>query len=170
MWSQKPLFLIIPTFMTSLMNAPGYLIRGIKVVDGSDARYVAVGIFGFDLHPVDIVDIFGAFGVVDQLRLWTNRCEKSLLAGLWNDTNLCYCTVTCKVFIESTSKFLNRSLRKLGQSYANSWHKIYRHANRRRACPLFLCATLTPLKDVRQLSIVQPTNTNKFLILVSIKY
>ena len=55
--------------MTSLMNAPGYLIRGIKVVDGSDARYVAVGIFGFDLHPVAIVDVFGAFGVVDQLRL-----------------------------------------------------------------------------------------------------
>ena len=38
--------------------------------------------------------------------------------------NLCYSSVTCKVFIESTSKLLNWPQRKLGQSCTNSWHKI----------------------------------------------
>ena len=53
----------------------------------------------------------------------------------------CYSTVTCKVFIESTSTLLNRPQQKLGQSCANSWHKIDQHATKWRAChikPLFI--------------------------------
>ena len=43
--------------------------------------------------------------------------------------------------------FLKWTQSKLGQSCANSWHKIAWHANRRRACLVLLCATLTPLKQ-----------------------
>ena len=42
----------------------------------------------------------------------------------------CYSTVTCKLFLESTSRLLNQPQCKLGQSCVNSWHKIDRHATK----------------------------------------
>ena len=51
--------------------------------------------------------------------------------------------------IESTTTLLNQPHSKMGQSCAISWHKNDWHANRRCACHMLLCATLTPLKQIK---------------------
>ena len=65
--------------------------------------------------------------------------DSKLMDPFLQTSNLCYRTVTCKVFIESTSMLLNRPQRKLGQSCPNSWHKIDQPANTGQACLVLLC-------------------------------
>ena len=45
--------------------------------------------------------------------------DSKLMDPFLQTSNLCYRTVTCKVFIESTSMLLNRPQRKLGQNCVN---------------------------------------------------
>ena len=76
---------------------------------------------------------------------YSNFFAKGVILKSILDT--CYSTVTCKVFIESTSTLFNRPQPKLSQTCANSWQKIDRLANNWQACLVLLCATLTPLKQ-----------------------
>ena len=80
-----------------------------------------------------------------------DACKKYLESG-WISAldpifHLFYSDVTCKIIYWTSSMLLNQPLQKLGQSWANSWHKSDQLANNWKACLVLLCATLTPLKQ-----------------------
>ena len=103
----------------SLLNTFGVVLRNFKLIL-IFFRFLSKSFIGFV-----------AFNVLSYSFL---TAELLLVSTFLNICYIhkCYNTINFKVFIESTLTLLNRPQRKLGQSCANSWHKIDQYATNYR--------------------------------------